>query len=80
MRHFFLVKNTMHIYRLKGREFEFLIIGSSSFHMYAPFTAMGSLNKLVHALGTYKSPLSFDRVVLVEMFEIGVNNGYNAHI
>ena len=31
---------------------------------------------LVRALGTYKSPFSFDRVVVVEMFEIGVNNAH----
>ena len=35
---------------------------------------MEFLKILVRALGTYKSPLLFDRVVLVEMFEIGVNN------
>ena len=58
------------------REFEFLIIGFNSFHMCAPFTAMQLLKTLVHALGTHKSPLSFDRVVLVEMFEIGVNNAH----
>ena len=58
------------------REREFLIIGYSSFHICAPFTAMEFLKTLVHALGTYKSPLSFDRVVLVEMFEIGVNNSH----
>ena len=34
MRHCFLVKNMVHICRLKA-EREFLIIGSSSFHMYA---------------------------------------------
>ena len=54
----------------------FLIIGSSSFHICAPFTAMEFLKTLVCALGTYKSPLSFDRVVLVEMFEIGMNNAH----
>ena len=31
----------------------------------------------VHVLRTYKSPLTYDRVVLVEMFE---SNLYNAHI
>ena len=35
---------------------------------------MEFLKTLVHALGTYTSPLLFDRVVLIEMFEIGVNN------
>ena len=35
---------------------------------------MEFLNTLVRAFGTYKSPLSFDRVVLVEMFEICVNS------
>ena len=44
--------------------------------MCAPFTAMELLNTLVRALGAYKSPLSFDRVVLVEMFEIGVNKAH----
>ena len=63
----------MHICPLKGRE---RVRVSSSFHMCAPFTAMEFLKTLVHALGTYKSPLSFDRVVLVEMFEIGVNNAH----
>ena len=43
--------------------------------MCAPFTSM---EFLVRALGTYKSPLSFDRVVLVEMFEIGVNNAHTS--
>ena len=41
--------------------------------MCAPFTAMEFLKTLVRALGTYESPLSFDRVVLVDMFEMGVN-------
>ena len=53
-----------------------MIIESSSFHMCAPFSAMEFLKTFVRALGTYKSPLSFDRVVLVEMFEIGVNNAH----
>ena len=44
--------------------------------MCAPFTAMEFLKTLVRALETYKSPLSFDRVVLVEIFEIGVNNAH----
>ena len=44
--------------------------------MCAPFTAMEFLETLVLALGTYDSPLSFNRVVLVEMFEIGVNNAH----
>ena len=57
-------------------EREFLVTGSSSFHIFAPFTAMEFSKTLVRALGTYKSPLSLDRVVLVEMFEIGVNNAH----
>ena len=44
--------------------------------MCALFTVMEFLNTLDCAFGTYKSPLSFDRVVLVEMFEIGVNNAH----
>ena len=44
--------------------------------MCAPFTAMEFLKTFVRALGTHKSPLSFDRVVLVEMFGIGVNNAH----
>ena len=44
--------------------------------MCAPFTAMEFLKTLVGALGTYKSPVSFDRIVLVEMFEVGVNNAH----
>ena len=44
--------------------------------MCVPFTAIDFLKTFVRALGTYKSPLSFDRVVLVEMFEIGVNNAH----
>ena len=80
MHHCILVKNMMHICRLKGREREresestrargereFLIIGSNSFDMCVPFTAVEFLNKLVHAFGIYKSPLSFAWVVLVEM-------------
>ena len=45
-------------------------------NMCAPFTAIEFLKALVHALMTYKSPLSFDGVVLVEMFDIGVNNAH----
>ena len=44
--------------------------------MCVPFTAIEFLKILVRVFGTYKSPLSFDRVVLVEMFEIGVNNAH----
>ena len=35
---------------------------------------MEFLKTLVRAFGTYKSPLSFDGVFLVEIFENGVNN------
>ena len=62
--------------RGRERDVEFRIIGSNSFHICAPFTAMEFLKTLVRALATYKSPLSFDRVVLIEMFEIVMNNAH----
>ena len=46
--------------------------------MCAPFTSMAFLKTLVRALGTSKSPFLFDRVVLVEIFEIGVNNAHTS--
>ena len=68
-------KNPDHVSHV-DLEREFLVIGSSSFHIFAPFTAMEFSKTLIRALRTYESPLSFDLVVLVEMFEIGVNNAH----
>ena len=53
----------------------FLVLGLVH-SMCAPFTAMEFLKTLVRVFGRYKSSLSFDRVVLVDMFEIGVNNAH----
>ena len=73
---FYLKIEYIYVVLKAGSDFEFLTTGSSSFHMCAPFTTMELLKTVALALETYKSLLSFDRVVLVEMFEIGVNNAY----
>ena len=58
----------MHICPLKQRERErFLLLDVS----------LEFMEMLVCALGTYKSPLTFDQVVVVEMFKTDL---YNAHI
>ena len=41
------------------KEFEFFIIGSNSFHMCAPFTAMEFLNKLVYCFRDIQVPSFF---------------------
>ena len=77
LRHCCLIKN-IHICPRKDRkrEFEVFITRSKPFHICALFTAIQFLKTLVRAHGTYKSPLTFDVVVLVEMFETTLNNAH----
>ena len=67
-------KKPDHVSHVDLEKESFLLLGLVHSIFFAPFTAMEFSKTLVRALGTYKSPLSLDRVVLVEMFEIGVNN------
>jgi len=49
---------------------------SKLFHIWATFTAIESLEKLVRAFGLYQFRFTFDRLILVEMFETDLNNAH----